>query len=159
MTKLIIIRRLGVVTAFAVLALDQFSKWLVLDVARVPEHMIEVTPFFNLVMVWNTGVSFGMFAGMHEHQALALTLLTSLIALGLCIWLWRARELFMAFALGLIIGGAVGNIIDRVRFGAVADFLDFHAFGWHWPAFNVADAAIVVGVALLCWESFIVPKN
>ncbi len=143
------------------MVVDQATKWLIFGVLfELPldraQHGalplaagIEILPFFNLVTVWNRGVSFGIFS---SDSALVPWLLSA-FALAVCgflmAYLARARRWLLVVAIGGVIGGAVGNIIDRVRFGAVADFLDFHAFGLHWPAFNVADSAIVVGVALM----------
>ena len=152
-------RRFGLMVALAALVLDQATKqwWLSLMAAR-PEG-IELTPFFNLVMVWNRGVSFGLFnQGDGDMQRWMLVGFTSLVVLFLLVWLSRPIKVGVALGLGLVIGGAVGNIIDRLRFGAVADFLDVHAFGWHWPAFNVADAAIVVGVLLLLADALFQPQ-
>ena len=117
-----------------------------------PPRVIPVLPFFNLVMVWNRGVSFGMFGG-GAVPAWALILLSALIVAMLVAWLRQVDNSWAAVAIGLVIGGAVGNVIDRVIHGAVADFLDFHLGGYHWPAFNLADSAITIGVVLLLAES------
>lgn len=144
----------GAVAAFLALGADQLSKWLLLDIVE-SVRAIEITPFFNLVMVWNKGVSFGMLAG---HDQPYLLIACSLLIVGiLCAWLARARFLYTAVALGTVIGGALGNVIDRLRFGAVADFFDFHLGAYHWPAFNIADAAIFIGVVLLCVEGMLAP--
>jgi signal peptidase II len=119
---------------------------------------IAVLPFFNLVEVWNPGISFGMFNGLVYAQWL-LSALAIAITLILLRWLSRAENKITAMALSFVIGGAVGNTIDRLRFGAVADYLDFHIYGKHWPAFNVTDMAIVVGVGLLMLREFAVPKR
>jgi signal peptidase II len=145
--------RLGWVCAVAVLAADVATKWWILAHVMNPPRIIEVTSFFNLVLVHNRGVSFGMLGSAPGWMPWALTAFALLIAAALGIWLRRADSKLLALALGGVIGGAVGNAIDRVRFGAVVDFLDFHAFGWHWPAFNVADSAVVVGVGLLILDS------
>jgi signal peptidase II len=100
-----------------------------------------------------------MFNTDSTYGPLLLTGLAIVIVIALCIWLWRADTKGVACALGLVIGGAVGNVIDRVRFGAVVDFLDVHAFGYHWPAFNVADSAICVGAAILILESLFRPSE
>lgn len=146
--------RLGLVIAFAVLALDQASKLYFYDLLVTDgRRAIEVLPFFNLVTVWNYGISFGMFnSGSTEASAIFIAI-ALVIVVALTVWLKGATQTLVAVALGLVIGGAIGNVVDRVRFGAVFDFLDFHAFGWHWPAFNVADSAITVGVALLCIDA------
>lgn len=105
----------------------------------------------NLVLVRNDGISFGMLGGIVPWWALIL-LAVAIIA-WLVIWLWRSHDSMVGSALGLIIGGALGNVVDRLRFGAVTDFLDFHAAGYHWPSFNIADVAIFCGAALLVWDS------
>ena len=143
----------GIVVAAIVLALDQLTKWTLLDwmLARAPgERLVPVTSFFNIVLVWNRGVSFGMFNnGDGRLNALAFSALAAAIVIGLLVWLRRTTQPLVVGGIGLVIGGAIGNVIDRLRFGAVVDFLDFHLAAWHWPAFNVADAAICVGVALI----------
>ena len=142
--------RWGLLAALLVLAADQASKWWVLDVLRLPERgLVPVLPMFSLTMVWNQGVTFGLF---HQDGAwgpwlLAGVALAVVAALG--VWLRRAESALVAASLGAIAGGAVGNVIDRLRFGAVVDFLHAHAFGWSWYVFNVADAAIVCGVGVL----------
>jgi signal peptidase II len=140
---------LGLALALAVIVLDQLTKWYILAVVMAPPRVIEVTPFFNLVLTWNRGVSFGMFGGEDGAGAWLLSLVAIAIVVGLGVWLRRADRPSLAVALGLVIGGALGNVIDRVRLGAVADFLDFHVAGYHWPAFNLADSAITVGVVAL----------
>jgi signal peptidase II len=119
--------------------------------------MIEITSFFNLTMVWNHGVSFGMFSS--HQQPLLLSAVAALIVIVLLIWLAKSHDRYLTWGIGLIVGGAIGNIIDRLRFGAVVDFLDFHAFGYHWPAFNIADSAIFIGVVVLCIQSMMQPSK
>lgn len=140
----------GLALAVAVVVLDQLTKWLVLGIVMDPApHVVEVTSFFNLVLVWNTGVSFGLFQGLAEWMPYLLSGVAILVAVFLIVWLRGARNWLAVLGLGGIIGGAVGNAIDRLHYGAVADFLDFHISGWHFWAFNIADAGISVGVALL----------
>ena len=155
--------RLGLAVAVAILIGDQVSKWAIRDALWDPPRRIEVTSFFNLVPVQNKGISFGLFqsegAGMWLIVGLALA-----ISAGLGVWLSRTQQRWPACALGLVIGGAIGNVIDRVRLGWVIDFLDFHGGGYHWPAFNVADSAISVGVVMLLVHSFLMkprkePRN
>jgi signal peptidase II len=146
--------KLGLLFALGIFVADQISKFYFLDLMQQNPTGIVVTPFFNLVMVWNTGVSFGMFSEDSASRSWTLIAVSFLVTAWLLWWLWRAHSRLVAVALGMIIGGAIGNVIDRYRFGAVFDFLDFHAFGWHWPAFNVADCAIVVGVLLLLADGF-----
>jgi signal peptidase II len=146
--------RFGLLLALAVIVLDQASKIAILEWVMAPEpRAIEVTGFFNIVLVWNRGASFGLFGGLGESASLILLILAFVISAGLAVWLWRAKDRLTATALGLVIGGALGNAVDRIRFDAVVDFLDVHGWGYHWPAFNVADAAITLGVLLLLWES------
>jgi signal peptidase II len=135
-----------------VLILDQLSKWLMLGWLR-PFEAVAVSPFLNLVLVWNRGVSFGMFRDAGDLGPWLLMALAVAIGVGLVVWLTRERRPLSRLALALILAGAIGNLIDRLRFGAVVDFLDFHAMGYHWPAFNVADSAIVVGAGLLLLDS------
>lgn len=151
------IQRLELLLFAAVLALDQASKQLVLQ-AFAAGSGVAVTPFFNLVLVWNPGVSFGMLTGLGDAQPALLTAVTLAIAAALFVWLWREERRLPRTALVLVLAGAVGNLIDRVRFGAVVDFLDFHWAGYHWPAFNVADSAIVIGAGLLLLDG-LVPRR
>ncbi len=144
----------GAIAALGILILDQASKWWVLEVFDLPAKVsVPVLPMLNLTMVWNRGITFGL---LSSDSTLAATLLAALalgvvVALGL--WLRRAERLPVALALGAVSGGAVGNVIDRLRFGAVVDFIHAHAWGWSWYVFNIADAAIVCGVAVLVLDS------
>ncbi|EKV32326.1 Lipoprotein signal peptidase [Caenispirillum salinarum AK4] len=146
----------GLILALVILVVDQLSKIYIVGSVMDPPRVIEVTGFFNLVMAWNYGVSFGLFnePGTQRWMLIALALAVSA---ALAVWMTREPARATRLALGAIIGGAIGNVIDRVRWGAVADFLDFHAFGYHWPAFNVADAAIVVGAAVLVLDNLFRP--
>ncbi|PWC83556.1 peptidase A8 [Azospirillum sp. TSH100] len=140
----------GLIVAVVVVVLDQGSKWWILEQVMQPvPHVIEVTSFFNLVLVWNFGVSFGTFAGGGAMMPYILSAVAAVIAVCLISWLRQAERRLVALALGFIIGGAVGNVADRLMHGAVVDFLDFHVAGWHFWAFNVADSGISVGVVLL----------
>lgn len=117
---------------------------------------VEVTSFLNFVMVWNRGVSFGMLNN-NEPSALQPYLLSAfaLLVVGILIyWLRSVADKYNATAIGLVTGGAIGNTIDRLIYGAVADFFDFHAWGYHWPAFNIADSVILIGVFMLVTDSF-----
>ena len=144
-------RFLGVTFAAAALALDQASKALALNSPGLAVG-VEVLPVMNLVLVRNDGVSFGMLGGLVPWWALVL--LAFAIVAWLSVWLWRSQGRVVSAALGLVIGGALGNVVDRVRLQAVTDFLDFHLGAYHWPAFNLADVAVVCGAALLVWDSF-----
>lgn len=149
---------IGLGIAALLVVLDQISKWWIVGHLMNPPRHIELTSFFNLVMVWNQGVTFGLGNNVEWARWLfaGLALVIVVILIG---WLWRSAHFWVLVALGLVIGGAIGNVIDRLRWGAVADFLDFHAFGYHWPAFNLADAGIVVGVLLLVLDALFGPKE
>ena len=136
--------------AAAILVVDQSTKlWAV--AALELYRPVEILPFFNLTLLHNTGAAFSFLADAGGWQRWFLTALTLVISLAIAVWLWRiaARERITALCLSLILGGALGNLVDRVRLGYVIDFLDFHAAGWHWPAFNIADAAISCGAVAL----------
>ena len=140
--------------ALFVIAVDQATKAWVTAVFRLGEG-VAVTSFFNLVFVYNPGAAFSFLAAGGGWQRWFFVVLALLISGWLLAMLRRhAGERLLPLALSLILGGALGNVIDRLRFGAVVDFLDFHAAGWHWPAFNVADSAITLGVALMLWHQF-----
>ena len=134
--------------ASLVVALHQLARITVFPTVAEHGGPIEVLPFFNLVEVWNHGISFGMFSNLAYGQWL-LSGLSATIIVAFLIWLRKVDNTFTAIALCLVIGGALGNLIDRLWFGAVVDYLDFHAFGYHWPAFNLTDAAIFLGAVLL----------
>ena len=145
--------RWGLLTGTVVAVLDQVTKWWILTEVMQPPRVIPLTPFFNLTLGRNRGVSFGLLSSEHPAAPLVLALLAIAIILGLVVWIARARSRLQAIALGAIMGGAVGNTTDRLHHSAVTDFLDLHAWGWHWPAFNLADTAITLGVvALLAGE-------
>jgi signal peptidase II len=139
--------------AAAVVVLDQLSKWAVLS-AFAPGERLALTGFFNLVLAFNKGAAFSFLAGAPGWQTplfigvavVAIVIVSVLLARSPTDWLVCA-------GLALILGGALGNVIDRLRYGQVVDFLDFHLYGWHWPAFNVADSAITIGAGLLVYES------
>jgi len=146
--------------ALLILFADQLHKWIMLELFHIAiRPPMEITSFFKLVMVWNTGVSFGMLTGHGAENHWPLTLVTSALTLGVLIWLWRAPDAYTKCTLALIAGGAIGNIIDRIRFGAVADFFYFHVSSFAWPAFNVADAAICIGVVLLVGQGILSPAK
>ena len=140
----------------AIVAADQLSKWLVLGFFENRYPRVELTGFFNLVLVFNKGAAFSLFAQAAGWQTplLAAFALAAAVIVSVLIVRNPGRGL-LCLGLALILGGALGNLIDRVRFGHVVDFLDFHALGWHWPAFNVADSAISVGAVILILEGFV----
>jgi signal peptidase II len=141
------------VSAVIILA-DQATKAIVLG-RLAPGERLEVTGFFNLVLAFNKGAAFSFLAGAGGWQTPLLVTFAVAASIVVSVLLVRSpgRMLFCA-GLAFILGGALGNLIDRLRFGHVVDFLDFHAGGWHWPAFNVADSAITVGAALLIVDGF-----
>jgi signal peptidase II len=141
---------IGIVCALAALILDQGSKSIALATPGLRDG-IDILPMLNLVLIHNDGVSFGILGGVAPWWGLVA--LGCVIVTVLSVWLWRSQNTGFNVGLGLLIGGALGNIVDRVRFGAVTDFLDFHVAGYHWPAFNVADVAVVFGVAILLLDS------
>jgi len=149
-------RSLGLNAALTVLIADQVTKFYVLNPLDL-EHTepVSLGPFIDLVLVWNRGISYGLFQQHAEFGRYILILLALGATLGFGIWLWRSVRLVPAFAIGLIAGGAVGNGIDRIFRGAVVDFILLHWADWRWYVFNVADAAIVFGVALLLYDSWL----
>lgn len=168
MNKLSMPQWLGLSLVIAVILFDQLSKWAVMElilrpewsgasvglvewIKDAPERMPLITvplmPYLNWIMVWNPGVSFGMF---QDHATIwPLVIITTAISLVFLVWMLKSNSRFESAALAMVIGGAMGNVVDRFRFGAVADFIDFYIGDWHYPAFNVADSAITIGVAML----------
>lgn len=157
--------RFGLLIAAVAMVVDQASKWIMVEQVFRPEgvtdspfytfRIIEVLPFFNLRMAWNPGISFSMFSsGEPTTIALLVTMQLCIVALMLW-WLRHAVTLSMKIGIGLIVGGAIGNIIDRINYGMVADFLDFHAAGYHFPTFNLADTFISVGVGFWLLDAFL----
>ena len=144
---------LGLLIAILAFFIDQLSKWWMLAFVMNPPKVISVTPFFNLVLAWNKGVSFGMFNDQGDSGAWILSSIAILITLVLIYWLIKAKTNITAIGLGAIIGGAIGNVFDRLNHGAVLDFLDFYVNNFHWPAFNAADSFITIGATILIWES------
>lgn len=165
-----------------IFVLDQLSKWAVMEILfrpalfgskgmtfidfmssfhlhPLPPISITVAPFFNLVMVWNKGISFGLFKTSDMYQNMILIGILASVVIGFTIWMIRTRIVTVRPFLAMIVGGAIGNIFDRIRFGGVADFLDFHAFGYHYPAFNVADSAIVLGMIGLIIHELLFTKR
>jgi signal peptidase II len=153
--------RLGIPVALATFLLDQLSKWYVwsgLGIASRPRP--RVLPFLDLVLVWNPGISFGMLQSDSSLAAILLTLFALVVSLGLLVWMKRTRSALLGVGLGLAVGGAFGNAIDRIRWGQVLDFLYVHLgwFSW-WPVFNIADAAIVVGFFLIVLDGLLVRRR
>ena len=157
---------------------DQFSKWVMTEIiirpslygdigvsrtlwewladapARLPFTSIEILPFFNIVMVWNQGISFGLFNGGQNYGVFLLIVLALIIIAIFSVWLFRCSSRLQLLGIAMVIGGALGNIMDRVRFGAVVDFMDVHMMDYHWPSFNISDSCISIGVFLLIIYAF-----
>ena len=163
MTQIPKLTRPGLVAfliALATVALDQLSKAWILGGLDLPDKSpVDILPIFRLSMVWNRGVSFGLMTAHNAWGRWLLVSFSALVVIGLAVWVWRMVQPLTAAAVGLVMGGAIGNnIIDRVRWGAVADFLDFSRLGFPW-VFNVADSAISIGVALLLLDSFMTSES
>ena len=147
---------LGLIALVLVLAADQASKTWILQGLDLPAlGRIDLLPVLSFTMVWNPGVTFGLFKADGAFGPLLLVAVAVVIVAALGFWLRRAETRLVALSLGAIAGGAVGNVIDRLRFGAVVDFIHFHIGGWSWYVFNVADAAIVCGVAALVLDGLL----
>ena len=154
-------RRTGYAVALIVFALDQLTKWLVIGPLQLQTvGQIELLPIFNLTWTENYGISLGLLRASSDTARWMLVGLTSAIALGVAVWIGREKERGDQIALGMVLGGALGNILDRIRFGYVADFADLH-FGEFRPflIFNVADAAISIGVVILLLRAFLIRKD
>jgi signal peptidase II len=152
--------RIGILAAIATVVLDQASKlWLLNSFDLAHRGAVKLTPFFDLVLAWNIGISFGWLQNDSQAAQLALMAVKAIAVVALAIWMARSQTLLATVALGLIIGGAIGNGIDRFAYGAVVDFALFHieiaGNTYNWYVFNVADVAIVAGVAGLLYDSFL----
>jgi|SRR5471032_188222 signal peptidase II len=135
---------------------DQISKEVLLRTLLKQGSSINIIDgFFQLVVVWNSGVSFGLMGGDRALPPWILSAVAIAVCVGLFVWLRRTDRPLTGWGIGLVMGGAIGNVIDRARWGAVFDFADFHVHQWHWPAFNIADSAIVVGVGLMLIDSLL----
>jgi len=150
----------GALAALVTLVLDQASKYWLLNVLDIAERApVRVTPFFDLVLQWNIGISFGLLQNDSPAAQFGLMLVKVVAVIALAIWMARSQTILATLALGLIIGGAIGNAIDRIAYGAVVDFALFHVqIGqntFNWYVFNLADAAIVAGVMALLYDSFL----
>ncbi len=146
---------LGASVALAAGAADQlFKAWAVGTLQSSPVQKIVLAPFFDMVMAWNRGISYGLLKQDSDAGRWILVAISLSTAVALAVWLARLESRLPALSLGLIIGGAAGNAIDRIRFGAVADFFSFHIGSFHWYIFNLADVAIVAGAAGLLFDQF-----
>ena len=147
--------KMGAIAAFITFAVDQIHKWWMLGPFDIAANQpVRIAPFMDLVLAWNHGVSYGWFSSLGHNGRWVLIGISLAIVAMLAIWLVKATDRVSALALGLLIGGALGNALDRVLHGAVADFFFFHAFGYSWYVFNLADVAIVAGVAGLLYSSW-----
>ena len=157
-TQLRLPQAVGVVAALLTTGLDQALKQWLLHVLHLADHPIRLAPFFDLVLAWNIGISFGWLQSDSPLVQFALMTVKLGAVVALAIWMARTRTVISGLSLGLIIGGAIGNAIDRVVYGAVVDFAHFHLqFGektFSWYVFNLADVAIVFGVIALLYDSF-----
>jgi signal peptidase II len=152
--------RLGFLIALTTLALDQASKLALLFVYDLPlKEPVVLAPFLDLIVVWNRGISYGLFQQHTDLGRWVLLGISLAAAVGLSLWMARTPSRFLASALGLIVGGAIGNAIDRVAYGAVFDFVHFHVGSFSWYVFNIADAAIVAGVLGLIYDSLVLDKR
>jgi signal peptidase II len=170
----------GLLIALVIILADQLSKWwmvtkvlrgtkapiidfvsfLKLPAEQMEYAIVKVTSFLNFVMVWNPGVSFGLLQTNKQAVVYGLSAMAIAVSIGFVVWLWRDARPIRALTVGLVVGGALGNVWDRLRFGAVIDFIDVHVAGFHWPAFNVADSAITIGVIIVLIEIlFLTPKK
>jgi signal peptidase II len=146
---------LGALCVLAAFSLDQITKTLIVEIIMQPPRVIYITNFLNITLGYNEGISFGLFSETFRQRPLLLIYLSSAIALTILIWMILATHRVETAALGLLAGGAAGNIYDRIERGRVTDFIDFHIGSWHWPAFNIADVAVVSGALLLIFASFL----
>lgn len=145
---------LGAMIAIFGFGADRLHKWWMLSVYDMPARgRVEITSWFDVVMAWNKGVSYGLFQAETAIGRIGLILFALAVVIGLGLWLAKVESKVTAVAIGLVIGGALGNVLDRFLYGAVADFFSFHGFGFYWYVFNVADIWISMGVGLILLES------
>ncbi len=152
-------RALGLALALVALLVDQGSKhWLLFSFGLADRQPVVLAPFLDLILRRNRGISYSLFTTDTDAGRLVLLTVTLVATAALAVWLWRARERTTAAALGLLIGGALGNAYDRFAYGAVVDFVHLHAGGYSWYVFNGADVAITLGVAILLYEAVLAPQ-
>jgi signal peptidase II len=146
--------RLGMIVAIVALVIDQANKlWLIFSYDIAAKAPVSLTSFFDLVMVWNRGISYGLLQQDSDFGRWALIVFALGVSIGLSLWLLRLETRLAAVSVGLIVGGAIGNAIDRIAYGAVADFYSLQIFGFDWYVFNIADCWVVVGVVGLLYDS------
>lgn len=151
--------RLGLLIAAGIFLADRLTKWLAVDVQNFADNPVEFGQFLNFVLVWNSGISFGIFQTNSDIVQFLLAAFAVGVSIVLAVWLKRTNSRILGVALGLVIGGALGNAPDRIIWGAVADFIDFHVGDWHWFVFNIADAAVVIGFGLILMDSLFARKS
>jgi signal peptidase II len=152
--------RIGFLAAILTFVADQASKLFLLFGYELPmREPVALGPFVNLIVVWNRGISYGMFQQGTEIGRWLLVILSVVATIGIAVWIWKAGGRFLALALGLLAGGAAGNAVDRAAYGAVFDFVQLQAGGYSWYVFNVADIAIVAGVIGLLYDSLILDRR
>jgi signal peptidase II len=142
----------GILIAILVTTLDQAHKYYMIEILDIANNEYAVTSFFHMVMVWNHGISFGMFQNPGDGKYILIVLALAICGIML-VWLKNSSDKLSMWAIGFIIGGAIGNVIDRLNYGAVADFFYFHYQNFGWPAFNIADIAVFLGAAMICIQS------
>jgi signal peptidase II len=152
-------RLLGFMGAIVFLIFDQLSKQAVLDWFYADGGTIAVTPFFNVILAFNRGISFGLFHADSPYGVYVLLAVAIILSALVGNWLWQAENMTQSLCFGAILGGALGNIYDRTVYGAVVDFCDFHVLGYHWYTFNIADCGIVVGALLLLIDLVVLTKK
>jgi len=152
------IQILGLLLSIIVIIIDQASKWTI--VSNISEYQrVNILPFFNLTLIYNKGISFGMINGGSIIELALISIITLSILFIVIRWLFRTSSLYVGLSIGLIVGGAIGNTIDRFFHQGVVDFLDFHIGMHHYPSFNVADSSIFIGVVLLLLENLFTKKK
>jgi len=153
-------RQIGVFLIMVTFILDRWSKWWMVDgFGLAINGPIHVLPFFDFTLVWNRGISLGLFQAGSDGGRYLLITLTSVVTIGLIVWFFRALEKHLHIALGFIIGGSLGNIWDRFEYGAVADFIHLFWGGYSFYVFNLADSAITLGVIILLWDALLSPQK
>lgn len=149
---------MGLILSAIIIIVDQISKYAILGLLKDIRN-VNILPFFDLTLVYNKGISFGMLNGGAAYELAAIAVITATIVTALFIWLLKNDSKYQATCIGLIMGGAIGNVIDRFTQEGVVDFIDFYIGKYHYPAFNVADSCICIGVVLLLLENVLVRKK
>ena len=142
----------GMIAALLVACMDQLSKWWIVHKIMIPPRSIEILPIFDIVLVFNKGISFGMLSQYGKTGSIMLVILAIVIITVLFYWLWQLTSHYLALSLGCVIGGALGNVIDRIHLGHVIDFIHLHWHNYSFPAFNIADTFITIGAILIVLE-------